>query len=396
MSSTYSDSLRVELVGPGDQAGAWGTTTNNNFNYIFDKAIAGYLDVDITTSPHTLTSVSGPTSSSNLNQSIYASLRFINAVAASTVYAPAVPKTYVIWNNSGYAVTLYNTGYSTGPTIADGARIMVFSTGTAFYEVLPQSITGVLPVTKGGTGATTFTSGALLKGAGTSAVSVASAADIVSQIGSTAVTNATNLVTTNWATSETTATQTALITIASPAVVTVVTAPADLTAVSFSTTGALPTGITANAAYYVWGRTSTTYRLSVAQDVSQTASITIDAPDIAVVAAPQNDQLVNFTTTGSLPTGLSVGTYYYVVNRTATSFQVSATSGGAAITPTGSQSGIQTAIWRTPLNTSGSQSGTQTETTSKLYFKYKTLDRMSIDLGGNLAVTGNVTAYSTP
>ena len=157
MSSTYSDSLRVELIGPGDQAGAWGSTTNNNFNYIFDKAIAGYLDVDITTAPHTLTSVSGPTSSSNSNQSIYASLRFINAVAASTVYAPAVSKTYIIWNNSGYAVTLYNTGYSTGPTIANGARVLVFSTGTAFYEVLPQSISGVLPVANGGTGVTTST-----------------------------------------------------------------------------------------------------------------------------------------------------------------------------------------------------------------------------------------------
>jgi uncharacterized membrane protein len=157
MSSTYSDSLRVELVGPGDQAGAWGTTTNNNFNYIFDKAIAGYLDVDITASPHTLTSVSGPTSSSNLNQSIYASLRFINAVAASTVYAPAVPKTYVIWNNSGYAVTLYNTGYSTGPTIANGAKVLVFSNGVAFYEVSPQTINGVATVAKGGTGVTTST-----------------------------------------------------------------------------------------------------------------------------------------------------------------------------------------------------------------------------------------------
>jgi hypothetical protein len=51
--------------------------------------------------------------------------------------------------------------------------------------------TGTLPVARGGTGATTFTSGALLKGAGTGAVTVASAADIVGQIGSTAVQNAT-------------------------------------------------------------------------------------------------------------------------------------------------------------------------------------------------------------
>jgi hypothetical protein len=47
-------------------------------------------------------------------------------------------------------------------------------------------------VANGGTGATTFTSGALLKGNGTSAVAAASAADIVAQIGPTAVANATN------------------------------------------------------------------------------------------------------------------------------------------------------------------------------------------------------------
>jgi hypothetical protein len=48
-----------------------------------------------------------------------------------------------------------------------------------------------LVVGSGGTGATSFTSGALLKGNGSSAIQVASAADIVGQIGSTAVQNAT-------------------------------------------------------------------------------------------------------------------------------------------------------------------------------------------------------------
>lgn len=52
-----------------------------------------------------------------------------------------------------------------------------------------------LVVGSGGTGATTFTSGALLKGNGAGALQVASAADIVGQIGATAVTNATNAVT---------------------------------------------------------------------------------------------------------------------------------------------------------------------------------------------------------
>jgi hypothetical protein len=56
------------------------------------------------------------------------------------------------------------------------------------------NVTGTVAVANGGTGATSFTLGALLKGAGTSAVTVASAADIVAQIGTTAVTNATNAV----------------------------------------------------------------------------------------------------------------------------------------------------------------------------------------------------------
>jgi hypothetical protein len=195
---------------------------------------------------------------------------------------------------------------------------------------------------------------------------------------------------TNWAIDETLATQTAAFTIASPAVVTVTTSPANGTAVSYSTTGALPTGITANTAYYVFGRTSTTYNVATAPDIAQTATITIATPGVVTVAsAPANGALVTFSTTGALPTGLTAGTNYYVVNRTSTTFQVSATSGGSAINTTGTQSGTQTATWRTLVNTSGTQSGTHTETTSTLNFKYKTSSKMSLDLGGNLSTTGN-------
>jgi len=67
------------------------------------------------------------------------------------------------------------------------------------FPTLNQNTTGTaaglsttLVVGSGGTGATSFTAGALLKGNGSSALQVASAADIVGQIGANAVTNATN------------------------------------------------------------------------------------------------------------------------------------------------------------------------------------------------------------
>jgi hypothetical protein len=204
---------------------------------------------------------------------------------------------------------------------------------------------------------------------------------------------------TNWTIDESLATQAATLSIATPAVVTVATAPSNGTAVSFSTTGALPTGMTANTAYYVFGRTGTTYNLATTLDVAQTATITIATPGVVTVnSAPANGAVVTFSTNGALPTGLTAGTNYYVVNRTSTTFQVSATSGGSAIATSGTQSGVQTATWRTLVNTSGTQSGTQTETTSTLNFKYKTSGKMFLDLGGNLvvgAITGATINGST-
>lgn len=56
------------------------------------------------------------------------------------------------------------------------------------------------------------------------------------------------------------------------------------------------------------------------------------------------NQAVTFTTSGALPTGLTAGTTYYVLNPAANTFNVSATPGGAAINFTGSTSG-QSVAW---------------------------------------------------
>jgi len=158
MSSTYSSSLRVELIGSGDQAGTWGTTTDNNFAYIFDSAIAGYQAVTVTSVNQALTYVNGPTSTAALNQSIYAILKFNSASAATAIYAPPVSKTYIIWNNSGFTITIYNstvigntTAAGTGVAITNGNKVTVWSDGTNFYETLPNT----LPIANGGTGQVT-------------------------------------------------------------------------------------------------------------------------------------------------------------------------------------------------------------------------------------------------
>ena len=56
----------------------------------------------------------------------------------------------------------------------------------------------------------------------------------------------------------------------------------------------------------------------------------------------ENGMAVVFSTTGSLPTGLTAGTVYYVVNKATDTFQVSATSGGSAINTSSAGSGTHT------------------------------------------------------
>lgn len=158
--STYSNSLRVELITSGDQAGQWGNTTNDNFSFIFDRAIAGYQTVSVVAANQAFTYNDGPVSSGALNQAIYAIIRLTTTTgAAFNVYATPNSKQYVIWNDSSFAATIYNstvigntTAAGTGVTIAAGDRVLVFSDGTNFYTIKSSGITGIVPGANGGTG----------------------------------------------------------------------------------------------------------------------------------------------------------------------------------------------------------------------------------------------------
>lgn len=228
MASTYS-SLKIELIGTGDQSGTWGSTTNVNLGTAIEEAITGSADVAFSSADVTLTlsNTNGSQTARNLRLNLTGT-----SGGARNLTVPDIEKFYIIANGLADDVTVKN---STGTTytVPAGTTGQVFSTGTGvkaglnFFEgsllsnaavILGGAInatpigaisastgaftnlsasgtvtfTTALPVAQGGTGAATFTSGALLKGNTTGAIQTASAADIVGQIGSTAVTNATN------------------------------------------------------------------------------------------------------------------------------------------------------------------------------------------------------------
>ena len=133
--STYSPSLRIELITTGDQAGTWGTTTNTNLGGLIESAIAGYTSVSITTANQALTALNGAPDQSR-NQTIALTT---TTTAAFAVYAPPAEKTYVIYNASSYAATIYNstvigntTAAGAGVVIPAGKTMTVWSDGTNF------------------------------------------------------------------------------------------------------------------------------------------------------------------------------------------------------------------------------------------------------------------------
>lgn len=66
----------------------------------------------------------------------------------------------------------------------------------------------------------------------------------------------------------------------------------------------------------------------------------LTSPFNAVNHGYANNDPIAFTTSGTLPTGLLVGTTYYVVNATAQTFEIAAAPSGAPIDTTGTQSGF--------------------------------------------------------
>jgi len=83
--------------------------------------------------------------------------------------------------------------------------------------------------------------------------------------------------------------------------------------------------------------------------IDSTVTITIAAPGVVTWTdhGLSANNPIRFLTTGALPTGLAINTTYYVKTvLSPNTFTVSASAGGAAITTSGTQSGVQVAyVW---------------------------------------------------
>lgn len=223
MASTYSTSLKIQLMGNGEDSGTWGSITNTNWT-LMEQAVSGVQTITMANANYTLTNLNG-----TLDEARNTVLVIVGTNSAVyQIVAPLVSKTYIVSNQTtgGYSITV---GGASGSliTIPNGLTTLVYCDGTNFYTGISgltgnQTITGNLTVsgnetitgTLGVTGASTFSgtinAGAInssgtitatvFYGAGSGLTGTASGLSIGGTAAST--TNASNLVTSNFTVQE--------------------------------------------------------------------------------------------------------------------------------------------------------------------------------------------------
>lgn len=144
--TTYSDSLKLTLIGDGEQTNVWGATTNTNLGTLLEQAIVGVSGISSTaitmtgSADYTLTNLNGA-----VDQARNAVL--IIEGSSSGGYSVILPagqqKTYLVTNNlSSGSVDIKPSG-GTAVTIPNGVTMSIYTDGTSTQAVNYVDVAGV-------------------------------------------------------------------------------------------------------------------------------------------------------------------------------------------------------------------------------------------------------------
>jgi hypothetical protein len=140
MASTYSPSLKITLMGDGDQAGLWGQTTNTNLGTLVEQAITGVVSIVMSNANYTLSNFNGVSDEARNAVLVVSGANS----AVRDVIPPVVEKLYTVVNNTsgGFAIRLIGAS-GTGVSIPPGITTLVYCDGTNFIEAMSSGTTSV-------------------------------------------------------------------------------------------------------------------------------------------------------------------------------------------------------------------------------------------------------------
>jgi hypothetical protein len=137
MASTFSTSLKLELIGDGEQSGIWGQTTNTNLGTLLEQAITGVVSITMADANYTLTNFNGV---SDESRNAVLVVGGTNA-AVRDVIAPLVEKLYVVKNSTagGFAINI-RAASGSSVSVPSGATVWVYCDGTNFNAINTESV----------------------------------------------------------------------------------------------------------------------------------------------------------------------------------------------------------------------------------------------------------------
>ena len=125
MASTYTANSGIEKIGAGEQAGSWGTTTNNNLD-ILDRAINGVGTIILTGTVTDLTTNDGV-----LSEGGYKVLVLTGSPSGTntiTIGPNDQDKMYFVQNSTNQTV-IFSQGGGAKVTVVAGAKSMIYADG---------------------------------------------------------------------------------------------------------------------------------------------------------------------------------------------------------------------------------------------------------------------------
>ena len=124
--STYSTNLALTLIGTGEEAGTWGTTTNTNLGTLLEQAISGYVTQSVATGTDTTLTI--PNGASGVARNMYIELTGTGGTNTNLI-VPANKKLYFIYNNTSSGQVTVKVSGQPGVSVANGKKVVLVSNG---------------------------------------------------------------------------------------------------------------------------------------------------------------------------------------------------------------------------------------------------------------------------
>jgi hypothetical protein len=154
MASSYTTGFSLEKIGSGEQSGAWGDTTN--FNWDIVDRLASYKAVAITTNADTATltvrEASPGSGTENLQDGMYRVVKFTGALDSNctvTIAPNTTPAYFIITNattdsgSSGPYSLIFTQGSGANITVENGKSVVVYCDGAGSGAAVVDAISNL-------------------------------------------------------------------------------------------------------------------------------------------------------------------------------------------------------------------------------------------------------------